>query len=261
MSDLPARSSTVPRAALERVLARAAELQASGSDDGGELTEAQLVELAAEVGLAREHVRQALAEERVRVNVTPDRGIAASVLGTATVRATRVVPGEPADVLAAIDRWMQKTESLQVKRRFTDQLAWEPRVDFISAVRRTLRVGGRGFHLAAANEVRCGVAPLGDGRTQVHASASYDTVRDQRLALALGVSAAGVLIGLPAFYFALDAGLTAAAVLALLPGLGIPALATTLVRRKYQSLVTRGQVALEQALDLVEHDAGAQRGR
>lgn len=261
MADKPVRPDVVPRAAFERVLARAAELQAANADDGGGLTEAQIVELAGEVGLGREHVRQALAEERVRVDVEPDRGVAASVLGTAIVRATRVVPGEPAAVLAAIDRWMQKTESLQVKRRFTDQLAWEPRLDFVSAVRRTLRIGGRGFHLAAANEVRCGVAALGDGRTQVYASASYDVLRSQRLALALGVSAAGVLVGLPLFWFFLDAGLAMAAVLALLPGLGIPAFATALVRRKYQSVVSRGQVALEQALDLVEHDAAQLRGR
>ena len=59
----------VSRLALERVLARAAELQGAAGDDSESreaLTEGQIVELGKEVGLSAPFLRQALAEERAR---------------------------------------------------------------------------------------------------------------------------------------------------------------------------------------------------
>jgi len=68
-SNLPA---TIDRAAVERVVARALELQASPSGDMQDrLTESQLLELAKEVGLDPVHLRQALAEERKRERPAP----------------------------------------------------------------------------------------------------------------------------------------------------------------------------------------------
>jgi len=56
--------SELPRTALERVLARAAELQTTTSESGETISEARLLEIAREVGLDVQHVRQAIAEER-----------------------------------------------------------------------------------------------------------------------------------------------------------------------------------------------------
>jgi len=68
-SDPPAPAdspggSLIPldRAALERVFARAAELQAHLPDAPEQLTEKQLLDLGNEVGIPAEHLRQALAE-------------------------------------------------------------------------------------------------------------------------------------------------------------------------------------------------------
>ena len=81
------------RAAMERVLARAAELQASSSDASDvpeAMTEAQLIELGKEVGLSAEHLRQAMAEERTRVVLPADeRGVAVSLIGISRARASR----------------------------------------------------------------------------------------------------------------------------------------------------------------------------
>ncbi|HEX4681166.1 MAG TPA: hypothetical protein VH277_00585, partial [Gemmatimonadaceae bacterium] len=54
------------RASLERVLARAAELQGASGDasEAEQFTEEQLIELGKEVGLSPQHLRQAMAEER-----------------------------------------------------------------------------------------------------------------------------------------------------------------------------------------------------
>src|SRR5471032_1006067 len=75
--------TALTRASLERVLARAAQLQGStgDSDDAGAMTEAQIVELGKEVGLSTEAVRQALAEERSRTLVPDESGLLASLAG------------------------------------------------------------------------------------------------------------------------------------------------------------------------------------
>src|SRR6476661_4669044 len=98
------------RSALERVLARAAQLQgnASDADPSEQFTEEQLIELGKEVGLSPQNLRQALAEERTRSDLPDDEhGIAASMFGPSRVRAARTVPGRPDDVLAAVDTWMR----------------------------------------------------------------------------------------------------------------------------------------------------------
>src|SRR5665213_2775248 len=105
----------IDRAALERVLARAAELQATMADDGTPsdgLTEQQLLEVGNEVGLSPVHLRLALAEERTRNVVPSERGLVAQMAGAAVATAQRMVRGTPADVLGALNQTMQRDESL-----------------------------------------------------------------------------------------------------------------------------------------------------
>ena len=131
-SNLPAPNppSGLDRGALERVLARAAELQSGSGEPEEVLSEEQILELGKEVGLSAQHLRQALAEERTRVALPPDEGgLSAKLLGGARVGASRTVPGKPRDVLEAIDVWMQRQECLQVKRQFADRIVWEARRD------------------------------------------------------------------------------------------------------------------------------------
>ena len=71
MADSSSQGSKLPatrldRASLERVLARASELQAGSGETPDEFTEDQLIDLGKEVGLSPQHLRQALAEERTR---------------------------------------------------------------------------------------------------------------------------------------------------------------------------------------------------
>lgn len=257
MADVPARRS-LDRAAIERVLARASELQTrSGDDDDGRgLSEDQLLDLAKEVGLSADAVRQAVAEERTRLPIAPDGGFAASVLGAATVEAGRTLPGDPATLLARLDAWMQQGESLQVMRRFSDQLAWEARQDFLAMVRRTLRIGGRPFALAAATEVRGLVTSTGAGRTHVQLAADFRGTRGQRATGAFVVAGIGVALGVPLFVMAVNAGLAIAAALALVPALGLPVGALAVARRQFAALRARGGVSLEQALDRLEYGDG-----
>ena len=132
--NLPAKPP-LDRTAIERVLARATELQASnaGRDQSGMLTEAELIEIGKEAGISREVLTQALAEERSRVIVPEESGFVASITGPAVATASRTVRGSAADILATIDSWMQGEECLRVQRRFPDRITWE-RHDFSQSI-------------------------------------------------------------------------------------------------------------------------------
>lgn len=242
------REQALSRSALERVLARAAQLQAaSGEDDeSGAMTEEQLVELGKEVGLSGELLRQALAEERSRTLLPAESGWLASFTGVSAVTAARTVPGTPAAVLGAIDAWMQRSEALQVKRRFADQLVWEARRDIFSVIRRTIPIWGRGFELIPANDVSAIVAAVGPNRAHARIVADFSVARSRRATSGAALAFAMLLITAPLIAIGVSP------VLAAIPSALAALLALFITRRQYRQLVSRAQVALEQALDRLE---------
>ncbi|HEX4468207.1 MAG TPA: hypothetical protein VH080_01680 [Gemmatimonadaceae bacterium] len=248
-SNLPSRNpaSGLDRGALERVLARAAELQAGSGEPEEVLSEEQILELGKEVGLSAEHLRQALAEERTRV-VLPadDGGLSAKLLGGARVGASRTVPGRPRDVLEAIDLWMQRQECLQVKRQFADRIVWEARRDLLGTVRRALNVGGRGYALARAHEVAATVVAVDGSRTLVRIDADLASFRSSLARQSAGVTVVGVAAGsvLAALHFAIAVAVAPPALI----GVG----AFYLARGINARTATSAQLALEQLLDGLE---------
>jgi hypothetical protein len=243
-----ARSPTqLDRAALERVLARAAELQAESGEPAEALSEQQILELGTEVGLAPQHLRQALAEERTRVGEpTPGSGVLSRLIGAAAVSSTRSVRGSAASTLVQLDDWMQREESLRVKRHFPDRIVWEARQGFFDTVRRGLNVGGRGYILSRAHEVSATVVPVDGERVLVRLDADFGSHRS-------AVAGQGAtLVGLGA----LSSG---AAVLlgVLLPVAVVPAVAAGAIgyyqaRSRHARALARAQLALEQVLDRLE---------
>lgn len=262
-STPPARTDAMlDRATLERVLARAAELQAHQADVGEGLTEGQLIEIGREVGISVQNLRQALAEERGRLTLARDDGFEGRLAGPAFAIASRTLSGTPERVMEALLRWMEREECLQVKRRFPDRSTWEPRKDFVSSVRRSFNVGGRGYALARAIEVGATVVPVDDGRVLVRLDADFSPARRARVigggAMAVGGTLAGaspLVIGAAVIpdpsmiFFAVAGAIAAAGTLgSVAGGLGIA--------RTHRSVVERGQLALEQILDALEHSQG-----
>jgi hypothetical protein len=240
--DLPAR---LDRSALERVLARAAELQAVELDPGEYISEDRLLEIAKEVGLAPHHMRQALAEERTRVAVPEETGAVARFAGAARVVATRMVSGAPAEVLESLDTWMQREECLTIKRRFPDRIVWEEHRGFWTQVRRGMDMGGKRYMLARAHEVSATVVPVDAQRALVRLEADLSNVRAGRLAgagasTAIGVVTGGTLLALGFFPLAAIAPV----VIATAAGYG--------VARSHRGVAERAQLALEQVLDRLE---------
>ncbi len=243
------------RAALERVLARAAELQGDPAEPGDEFTEDQLVDLGKEVGLSPQHLRQALAEERTK-SIVPDddRSLAGSIFGPSRVRADRTVPGKPADVLAAIDTWMQRQELLIVKRHHSERIVWEQRHDFVVGIKRALKVGGRDYALSQAFEVSATVVAVDDARVHVALDADFRSHRSRAGGQVIGSTAVGA-VAAGALVVAHVAAFFAAAPLVIFPALGIAG-----ARALSGRLVTRAQLALEQLLDRLERGEIGRRG-
>lgn len=267
MSDLPTPSTPpsppaerkLDRVALERVMARAAELQAHTAEVGeGGLTEAQLLEIGREVGISPHHLRQAIAEERGRLALQPDEGLQGRIAGPAHAIASRTIGGRPDQVMSALLQWMDREEALQVKRRFPDRSTWEPRRDFAASLRRGFNIGGRGYALARAAEVGATVVPVDDNRVLVQLDADLGPTRNGRLVgggmTAVGGTLAGaspLVIGAaiipdPSLAFFMVGGAIAAAgtLGGVLGGLGIA--------RSHRKVVERAQLALEQILDQLE---------
>jgi hypothetical protein len=248
----------IDRAALERVLARAAELQATMADDGAPndgLTEQQLLEVGSEVGLSPVHLRLALAEERTRNVVPSERGLVAQMAGAGVATAQRMVLGKPADVLGALNQTMQRDESLILKRRYADRVTWEPRRDFWAALRRLSLSSGRAYDLLRVSEVAATAIAVDDSRTLIRLDADVSGIRGRRLQGGVAVATAGTVAGGIVFGLAM---LIQPALMAALAVGAVPALAGVAggvaVARTHRQILQRAQLALEQVLDRIEHN-------
>lgn len=245
----------VTRNALERVLARAAELQSTTGDTtepSDTLSEQQIIELGQEVGLSPEHIRQALAEERVRIDPMElgGSGVAHQVLGPERVGSQRVVRGSPARVLEALDRWMQREQALGPVRQRADYVMWEPRRGLIPALSRAF--AGKEHALGRANEVSATAVPLDREFTLVKIEASFMVLRR---AMASQI-AAGTVAGSGATGALVLMGVMGA--VAVVPAVAIAGFAFYGARRTHRHATIRGQLAIEQALDILERGDGPQ---
>jgi len=241
------------RAALERVLQRAAELQAASTEVPETLTEAELVSLGAEVGLNADTLKQALLEERMRIVLPEERGLLATLAGPATFVATRVVQGTPRETLAKLHGMMDTEENLREVRRFPDRVVWGPRGGFAAAIRSLTRLDGRGFPLSNADEVSAMAVATETGKVHVRLEARLNGRRTgaaQSASIGL-VSGTGYVVVALAINTMLPVAL---GVLALVSGSS-----AYLARRNYRRDAHLAQLALEQALDRLEFGESKKR--
>jgi len=246
MSDTVPAGRRLERAALERVILRAAQLQAGSRDLEDGLTEDDALRLGSEVGIPAPYLRQALMEERMRSAQPAEQGAVVWLAGPRYVAADRTVTGSAKETAAALDHWMTESELLNVKRRYADQTTWEPRRGTIASLKRSFRMGGRDYFLARAREVAGQVSALDEHRVYIRLVADVGNSRRDQLGgagviAATGASTAAILVLLG---FALPAAVIA------VPVAGAAAFA---VARAHRREADRVQVALEQVLDRLEH--------
>jgi hypothetical protein len=253
VDGLPAR---IDRAALERIIQRAAELQTADREIGEGLSTEQVIELGREVGIPGRYLQQAMLEERTRIVQAGPEGLLGRTVGPATISAQRVVQGEVGNIETALVDWMEKQELFTVQRHQPGRITWEPTGGFQAAYRRAVGAAGgskRPIMLAKADTVSATVLALEPGYCNVTLTATAKKRRTESVAGSAALAGAG----------AAGTGLLAA-VGALLPVVLVPlpvglALGYIVVRR-YGPVVQRIQQGLERVLDQLEHGRSSPRG-
>jgi len=238
----------ISREALERIIKRAAELQAGEHDVGDGLTNNEVLALGKDVGIPDRYLRQAMLEEQTRTTPEVATGTWAWLTGPRSIIAHRVVPGDRASVERALSRWMTEEALLQPKRHYPDRTSWEPKAGAFASIQRAL-AGKRRYSLAQAEEITAQVVQLEPGFCLVRLEADIKRQRANRISgatvlavIGWGMTGATALIAPP---------LALAQALMLVPAVGLT-LGGALVARTYRSANERVQIALEQVLDRLE---------
>jgi hypothetical protein len=247
VSNLPER---VDRAAIERIIQRATELQTGERDLDDGLTKDELLALGKDVGIPERHLRQALLEERSRTQLPASKGWLDSALGSAVISAERVIGGDPTTIELRLLRWMDDQELLTVQRQQPGRITWEPVRGIQSAFKRSAAAlsGKSPFMLSRAQLVSATISPLEPGFCHVSLTAD---LRQSRSGYVVGIAATagvgtalGIIIGVLS-PFAWAALLPAPIVI----GLG------TIISRQFRPVAERALLGLERALDHLERGA------
>ncbi|MGH7531291.1 MAG: hypothetical protein ACREMN_12965 [Gemmatimonadales bacterium] len=237
----------IRRDALERIIQRAAELQAGERDIGDGLTSQEVLALGKDVGIPERYLRQAMLEEQTRPEPEGKTGTWAWLTGPRFLAAHRVVPGERAAIERALQRWMVEEELLQPKRHYPDRTSWEPKAGAFASIQRAL--AGRRYGLARADEVSAQVVQLEPGFCLVRLEADVRKQRAGRITAGTVLTVVGW--GVTGAVWLIAPPLALAQTLALAPGVGLT-LGGVIAARSHRGPNERIQVALEQVLDRLE---------
>jgi hypothetical protein len=245
-------TARVDRAALERIIHRAAELQTAEQEMSETLTSDELIALGREVGIPVRYLQQALLEERARIAIPLPVSLLDRVAGPGQAVAHRVIAAETEVVERSLLQWMEANELLCVQRALPGRITWEPVGGLYAAFRRSTAAFGsesRPFMLSRAATVSAVVLPLESGYSHVTLTADARPSRSGYVGGSVALATSGAALS------AILATLGAVFPLALIPlpvalGVGYSVL------RRYPPTLTRLQLGLERALDSLEQSAG-----
>jgi hypothetical protein len=240
--------SRLDRATFDRVLQRAAELQAASRDIGEGLSEEEILALGTEVGIPAQHLQQALIEERTHVMLPEPAGVLDHWIGPADIVAQRVVQGAPDAVGAALTKWLSRQEHLVVQRAAGTRITFEQMETFAGAMRRLGAAfdASRGKpYLGKAELVTAVITPLEVGFCHVTLVAALHKARASHVAGGSGLLITGAVAG--------GAIILAGAPLlvGMLPMLPMM-LAGWAIAHTFRGHAHRAQLGLERALDELE---------
>ncbi|MCP1728298.1 hypothetical protein J2T60_002298 [Natronospira proteinivora] len=186
----PATEQSTPQAPgyspeeLEHIVRRAAELQSADGDGAlGTFSEAEVIRIAEDVGLAPEYVRRALREMQCQVPeaVIPDsHPLLDRLLGETVVRVERSLPMSAGPLQEKLEAQL-KAEGLQAIRQGGGLSVWEPSGDLAGIIERSLDFSGRRYRLAGAESISLSVIPLETGYSRVTLFADISNQRKDYL--------------------------------------------------------------------------------
>ena len=244
MPDLPEK---IDRAAIERIIQRAAELQTGEHDIADGLSPDEIVALGKDVGIPERYLKQALLEEQGRLDLPESRGFLDRTLGPGTVVAQRVVRGNGDDIASRLLRWMDDEELLTPQRKQTGRISWEPVRGMAAALRRSSAVlaGNKTFMLSHAKLVTATISGLEPGFCHVALSADLRQARGGVIGglgavAGVGVAATAILAVMSPFWW------VAVAPAPIFIGLGLG------ISKRFRPVAERAMLGLERALDQLE---------
>ncbi len=254
----PSGGRQLSRRDLEIVIRRAAELEAGSGADNPELSEADVLRIAGEVGLSEVNTRRALAEHFAGAGgLLADLGWLSRLCGPGLVTATRSIDRAADELREALESHFQTNESLHLVRRLHSGSLWEPDRGVLVSILRSVDLFGRGYQLAKkARAIELRLTPLAETTTQVTLTADLG---HERAGWFWGLGIGG---GVP---MAAGVGVTTAALSGVAPlaAAGLPLIAATVVaaRLGYARATDRMRVSLEGLLDRLEHGDALERPR
>ena len=231
----------------EAVIKRAVELQAGSSarlEEG--VSDTEVVRIGQELGLDPTTVRRAIAE--VRIRPAEESGALTTLVGPATVRATRVVRRSAASTAAQLDRYLRETEFMVVQRRFHDRNRYERDSGVAAGFGRLTRGFSRGHRPLKLKQLDVAISALDAESCLVEFSSALGGVRGGLAAGVLGSGSAVAGVG-AAFVWA-----TAIADPFILLAAPVVAGSWYGMRAIYRHVSRSLQDKLEALLDRVEHN-------
>lgn len=238
----PAKLSTEQ---LEAVIRRAVELQGPGaqSDDDG-VSEAEIVRIGHELGLAPQHVRQAIRE--VRGVPRKERGMLASLVGPAIVSASRTIRRPATEAGMFIEKYLLEMEAMVVDRRLPDRTRYVRSTGIAAGIARAMnRVGSKHAGLKTDK--------LDVGVSYVDADTCLVELQVDLSGMRAGAALGGGALGLSAASGAAIVGMVANVELLALAGIPVLALSWLGTRAGVGATYRRQQNELEAFLDRLEH--------
>lgn len=238
----------IDRAALERIMQRAAELQAAEADVGEGLTPDEVVALGKEVGIPGRHLQQAMLEQATDIVAPAEAGVLGRVVGPSEITAHRVVVGDPEDAARGLILWFDSNELLVVLRQQPGRVTFEPMGGMQAALRRGTAAFSSSkpkFMLARVTSVTAIFAKLESGYCHISLTADLSQLRKGFLGGAFAGASAGVAGAL------VSGVLSPFAIVAAVPVLVGGAIGWYVLKR-YRPVADRVRLGLERALDYLE---------
>ncbi len=238
----------INRAALDRIIQRATELQTGDRELGDNLTPDEVLALGKDVGIPGQYLQQAMLEYQTASAAPPEKTLIGRVVGPAEVRAERVVRGASSDVVRAVMDWMDRNELMVVQRHQAGWVSWEPLRGMQAAIRRgtaSLDTSKPKFMLSRAELVVATVTPLEGGFSHVSLVGTLKGARGEHVT---GAAVFGAL-GAGGAAAVLTLGIAPLVVLAPLAVFGI---ASAAFMRRFRPIAERVQLGLDRALDFLE---------
>ena len=249
----------ISRRDFDQVMRRASELAAAEPGGAeGEFSDAEVLRIGREAGLAEHHVRRALTELRSGGGRALRRrsGIH-ELIEPGEVRGSRVVGRPRAALRRELDDFLAGGQLLQRMRRRDDLLQYRPAIDWASRVARAASSTSRQHYVATSRLVEVRLDELEGGATQVDILVDPGISGDYRGRAVLGSGIVGLAVGYgTAAAIATVFSLTAAAVCGLVAGSAAAVGIAVLAGRGFQRRLSEIHLEVEGILDGLERSGG-----